>query len=164
MCYCRRVLPVDYRTDHTCAPVDVRHVTTDRHARTLPTSEHARPRVHRAGCSVNNFCARQSTTTQIGVCVCVCLFCASFPSCHWRAVMTSGGHVRGGATCTAATSGTRPGRRPGRWCHGDTCAPWGYVYSGHVRGAWLQARPLVPRGHVYRGHVRGAAWPQARPP
>ena len=58
MCYCKRVIPVHYRTDDTCATVHVRHATADRSSRALPTRGHARPRVHRAGRQINNCRAR----------------------------------------------------------------------------------------------------------
>ena len=49
----------EYRTDDTCATAQVRHATTDRNMRALPTRGHARPRVHRAVCPVNNQRARR---------------------------------------------------------------------------------------------------------
>ena len=60
VCYCTRVILVHYRTDDTCATVHVRHATTDRNTRALPTRGHARPRVHRADRRIANFCAHQS--------------------------------------------------------------------------------------------------------
>ena len=60
MHYCTRALLTDYRTDDTCAAVHVRHATTDRNTRALPTRGHARPRVHRADRRIGNLCAHRS--------------------------------------------------------------------------------------------------------
>ena len=60
MCYCTRVIPVHYRTDDTCATVQVRHATTNRNTRALPTRGHARPPVHRADSRITNLCAHRS--------------------------------------------------------------------------------------------------------
>ena len=54
------VIRVDYRTDDTCATVHVRHPTTDRNTRVLPTRGHARPRVLLAERRITNLCARRS--------------------------------------------------------------------------------------------------------
>ena len=54
------VIPVDYRTDDKCVTVHVRHATTDRILRALPTRGHARPRVHRAGRPIHDLRACQS--------------------------------------------------------------------------------------------------------
>ena len=43
-----------------CATVHVRHATTDRNTRALPTRGHARPRVRRAGRRIANFWAHRS--------------------------------------------------------------------------------------------------------
>ena len=54
------MLLTDYRTDDTCATVHVRHATTDRNTRALPTRGHARPRAHRADRRITNLCAHRS--------------------------------------------------------------------------------------------------------
>ena len=53
---CKRlhVTRVDYVTDETCATVHVRHTTTDRSKRALPTRGHALPRVHRPAGQITN--------------------------------------------------------------------------------------------------------------
>ena len=60
MCPRAHVTRVDYPTDDTCATVHVRHVTTDRNKRALPTRGHARPRVHLADRRITNLCGRRS--------------------------------------------------------------------------------------------------------
>ena len=60
MHYCTRVMLTDYSTDDTCATVHVRHATTDRSTRALPTRGHACPSVHLADCRITNLCGRRS--------------------------------------------------------------------------------------------------------
>ena len=60
MCPRAHVIRVDYPTDDTCATVHVRHATTDRKTRTLPTGGHARPCVHLAERWITNLCAHRS--------------------------------------------------------------------------------------------------------
>ena len=60
VCYYTRVIPVHYRTDDTCATLHVRHATTDRNTRALPTRGHARPRVRLAERRITNLCAHRS--------------------------------------------------------------------------------------------------------
>ena len=47
MCQRAHITRVDYPTDDTCATVHVRHATTVRNTRALPTPGHTRPRVYR---------------------------------------------------------------------------------------------------------------------
>ena len=58
--YCTRVILVHYGTDDTCTTVHVRHATTDRNTRALPTRGHARPLVHSADRRITNLCAHRS--------------------------------------------------------------------------------------------------------
>ena len=60
VCQRAHVARVDYPMDDTCANVHVRHATTDRNTRALPTRGHARPRVHLTDCRITNLCARRS--------------------------------------------------------------------------------------------------------
>ena len=62
VCQRPHVTRVDYPTDYTCTTVHVhvRHATTDRGTRALPTRGHARSRVHLADRRITNLCARRS--------------------------------------------------------------------------------------------------------
>ena len=66
----RRLSIHPYRWGCLCY-IHVRHATTDRQARVLPTRGHARPRVHRAGRPVINLRAAGSYTTTSDVAVTV---------------------------------------------------------------------------------------------
>ena len=60
MCPRAHVTRVDYLTNDTCATVHVRHATTDRSTRALPTRGHAQPSVHLADRRITNICTRRS--------------------------------------------------------------------------------------------------------
>ena len=60
MCRRAHVTGVDYPTDDTYATVHVRHSTTDRVTRAIPTRGLARPRVQLADSRITNLCARRS--------------------------------------------------------------------------------------------------------
>ena len=60
VCPRAHIIRVDYPADDTCASDHVRHATTDRSTRALPTRGHARPRAPLADRRITNLCVRQS--------------------------------------------------------------------------------------------------------